>query len=387
VGIALLALAIAAGGILALRSVSPSGDDLTYTQLTNFTDSGVAPALSPDGRMLAFIRGDGPFLTASQIYIKMLPNGEAIQLTHDPRPKYGLAFSADGSRIAYTAVHERTWNTYTISPLGGEPRLLLANAAGLVWLDERQFLFSEIKKGVHMGIVTATANRAAYREVYFPKHERAMAHYSYASPDRRWALVVEMDERPVWQPCRLVPLDGSSSGRQVGPRGACTSAGWSPDGKWMYFSVTIGEQSHLWRQRFPNGEPDQMTFGPMQEDGISIAPDGSLVTSMGTHQSTVWIHAKKQRTPGITLQASWYYHSMRTISLKLPDDIDARLEARARDLGMTKSEITREALLRYLDGEPTPGVSCLDLVRDLVGTARGPGDLASNKKYLRGYGR
>src|SRR5881397_316578 len=53
--------------------------------------------------------------------------------------------------------------------------------------------------------------------------------------------------------------------------------------------------------------------------------------------------AKKQRTPGITLQASWYYHSMRTISLKLPDDIDARLEARARDLGMTKSEITREA--------------------------------------------
>jgi hypothetical protein len=78
---------------------------------------------------------------------------------------------------------------------------------------------------------------------------------------------------------------------------------------------------------------------------------------------------------------------MRTISLKLPDDIDARLEARARDLGMTKSEITREALLRYLDGEPTPGVSCLDLVRDLVRTARGPGDLASNKKYLRGYGR
>jgi len=90
---------------------------------------------------------------------------------------------------------------------------------------------------------------------------------------------------------------------------------------------------------------------------------------------------------GITRQASWYYHSMRTISLKLPDDIDAKLEARARDLGITKSEITREALSRYLEGEPTQGVSCLDLVRDLVGTARGPGDLASNKKYLRGYGR
>jgi hypothetical protein len=78
---------------------------------------------------------------------------------------------------------------------------------------------------------------------------------------------------------------------------------------------------------------------------------------------------------------------MRTISLKLPDEIDARLEARARDLRLSKSEITREALVRYLGSEPAPGVSCLDLVRDLVGTARGPGDLASNKKYLRGYGR
>jgi hypothetical protein len=78
---------------------------------------------------------------------------------------------------------------------------------------------------------------------------------------------------------------------------------------------------------------------------------------------------------------------MRTISLKLSDDLDAELDARARGLGRTKSAITREALRRYLDGESPTGVSCLDLVRDLVGTVRGPGDLASNKKYLRGYGR
>jgi hypothetical protein len=78
---------------------------------------------------------------------------------------------------------------------------------------------------------------------------------------------------------------------------------------------------------------------------------------------------------------------VRTISLKLPDDIDARLEAHARDLGRTKSDITREALSRFLEGQPAAGVSCLDLVRDLVGTVRGPRDLASNKKHLRGYGR
>ena len=78
---------------------------------------------------------------------------------------------------------------------------------------------------------------------------------------------------------------------------------------------------------------------------------------------------------------------MRTISLKVPDDIDARLEARAKTIGKTKSALTREALTTFLETGGDSGVSCLDLVRDLVGSARGPGDLASNKKRLRGYGR
>jgi predicted DNA-binding protein len=78
---------------------------------------------------------------------------------------------------------------------------------------------------------------------------------------------------------------------------------------------------------------------------------------------------------------------VRTISLKLPDAIGERLRARARASGKTQSELTREALTRLLDEDRSAGISCLDLVRDLVGTARGPGDLATNKKYLRGYGR
>jgi predicted DNA-binding protein len=83
----------------------------------------------------------------------------------------------------------------------------------------------------------------------------------------------------------------------------------------------------------------------------------------------------------------WYYPEMKTISLKLPDALDTRLEGRAKDLGKTKSEITRDALGRFLEESSPTGVSCLDLVRDLVGIAHGPGDLASNKKHLRGYGR
>lgn len=160
-----------------------------YVQLTNYTDSATDPALSPDGRMVAFIRGGQGFPRRDgQIHVKLLPNGEAVQLTDTPNFKYGPAFTPDGSRVAYTEIETGvgvSWDTWMVPVLGGKPTRFLPNAAGLIWLDDRHVLFSEIKgTGLHTGIVTATDGRADHREIYFPDHERAMAHYSYASPDR-----------------------------------------------------------------------------------------------------------------------------------------------------------------------------------------------------------
>ncbi len=268
-----------------------------YVQLTNFTDAVGQPALSPDGRMLAFLRAGQPVATLSslggpgQIYVKLLPNGEPVQLTHDNFGRLGPAFSPDGSRVAYTVTRPNwQWDTWVVPVLGGEPHLLLPNASGLTWADEKHVLFSEIKKGIHMAIVTATESRNEFRDVYVPPSEFGMAHFSYLSPDRRWVLLAEMDITG-WLPCRVVPFDGSSTGRRVGPAGPCTSAAWAPDGKWMYFSANAGSGSHIWRQRFPDGAAEQVSFGATEEEGIAMAPDGrSFVTSIGTTQSAVWLH-------------------------------------------------------------------------------------------------
>ena len=123
--------ALAIGGAALYSSLRPRPAGVKYTQLTDFTDSALAPALSPDGRMVAFIRGSSSFLTADQIYVKVLPNGEARRLTDDPRLKYNLAFTPDGAQIAYTVLQLPNWATYTVSVLGGDSHLFLGNAAGL----------------------------------------------------------------------------------------------------------------------------------------------------------------------------------------------------------------------------------------------------------------
>ncbi len=302
VALIVLTLLLLAGGVglfyLAKPAV-PVTSPSEYTQLTNFTDSATAPSLSPDGRMVTFKRGEDSFLSGGQIYVKLLPNGEAVQLTTAAGRRFGPVFTPDGSRIAYTQVTSGSWDTWTVPVLGGQPTRLLPNASGLTWITDQGILFSEIKTGLHMGIVTATESRANSREIYFPANEHAMAHYSYASPDRQSVLVVEMDQTHAFhQPCRLLPFDGSSAGRQVGPQGTCTSAAWSPDGKWMYFGAVVDGSSHLWRQSFPDGAPEQITFGPTEEEGTALAPDGrSVVTSVGTRRSAIWIRdAAGERT-------------------------------------------------------------------------------------------
>jgi plasmid stability protein len=79
---------------------------------------------------------------------------------------------------------------------------------------------------------------------------------------------------------------------------------------------------------------------------------------------------------------------MTSISLKLPDELNSRLRAAARRRGEPCSAVVRDALQTYLDAADGPAAgSGLDLIADLVGCVKGPGDLSSNPKHLRGYGK
>jgi eukaryotic-like serine/threonine-protein kinase len=99
-----------------------------------------------------------------------------------------------------------------------------------------------------------------------------------------------MDSGGFFLPCRLVPFQGGNDVKVVGPpNGSCLS-GWSPDSQWVYLTA-MTDDYHLWRQHVPDGEPEQLTFGPTSQEGVAMAPDGkSLITSVGTHDHTAWLH-------------------------------------------------------------------------------------------------
>lgn len=81
---------------------------------------------------------------------------------------------------------------------------------------------------------------------------------------------------------------------------------------------------------------------------------------------------------------------MKTLTVRLPEALVARIEAESRDRGISKSDVVRERLQN--DGGPrTRRSALLDAVSDLVGSVEGlPADLSTRRKaYLEStrYGR
>lgn len=78
---------------------------------------------------------------------------------------------------------------------------------------------------------------------------------------------------------------------------------------------------------------------------------------------------------------------MKSVTLRLPDELIGEIEAEARQRKMSKTDIMRERLTK---SQPATPDQWRDLLDRVAGSVDGPADLSSNvKKYLKstGYGR
>lgn len=79
---------------------------------------------------------------------------------------------------------------------------------------------------------------------------------------------------------------------------------------------------------------------------------------------------------------------MKTLSLKVPETLNDRLEELAKETRRSKSMVIRMAIEEYQRrGRRAEQKSFLAQARDLAGSVDGPPDLSTNQKRFRGYGR
>jgi serine/threonine protein kinase len=118
-GAAIAILAVAASAVWMLR---PHQQSLVAPHQITF-EAGIAqePALSPDGKLLAYVSdraGEGQ----TDIWLKQVAGGDPVRLTSNPGPKNFPQFSADGTKILYLG----SGDLFEVPTLGGSPRRVLA---------------------------------------------------------------------------------------------------------------------------------------------------------------------------------------------------------------------------------------------------------------------
>jgi serine/threonine protein kinase len=116
-------------------SVETSGQarperEVKFKRLTDFVGLKESPAVSPDGKMVAFVAfADGK----RQIWIRMLAGGGSLQLTRDPIDHESPRWAPDSSTLIYytpRATHGGDGTIWEIGALGGWPRRIVSAVSG-----------------------------------------------------------------------------------------------------------------------------------------------------------------------------------------------------------------------------------------------------------------
>jgi eukaryotic-like serine/threonine-protein kinase len=88
-----------------------------FSAITSFAGVQAQPALSPDGRSVAFISNrDGHY----NVYVGLVRGGQLVQITRDAPMKSRPTWSPDGSTLAYAQLNDSgTMDVWEVAALGG----------------------------------------------------------------------------------------------------------------------------------------------------------------------------------------------------------------------------------------------------------------------------
>jgi Tol biopolymer transport system component len=258
---------LGAGAVAAPKAneapVQPQLRRVTRTSAATFW-----PALSSDGRMVAYVSDGGQDGTIPQIWLQQI-DGAAVRLTSGLRACRDLSFGPGDTRILFTAEGDAGQNVYEMPTLGGDPRVLRRGAKqARISPDGRWLSYVSLDPA---GLLRITA----LDEPGVHKVAPALVDVSYPvwSPDSAH-VVVQAHPDPMFEPeLWVVPVNGGplvNTGimqrfRQRGFFLLTSPPAWVGDS--LLFSVITSEGINVWRQQLtpvsfqPLGDPERMTRG------------------------------------------------------------------------------------------------------------------------------
>ena len=285
-------------GILALVlfKMALSNDppvDVRIHQLTELAGLEEAPALSPDGKSVAFTGAVG---STRQIFVRLLAGGPPLQVTRDPATDHLYPrWSRDSSSIVYFspgATGAMQGTIWEVPTLGGTARRV-GSSVGAVDVnlsDGRLAFFRLSEKTIQLVTAPPDGSSGTVVAVFEP-----LMHYLYPrwSPDGKW-IAFQRGEPPLRFDVFMVPSGGGTPRQITRENGVINGFSWLPDSAGILYSSSRGNTmlylsaSALWSIPLRDGVPQPVTSGETSYVYPDVGSNGAIVTARMRLQSDIW---------------------------------------------------------------------------------------------------
>ena len=285
-------IAVAVVWLLWGKSGSPAtAQTVRLNRLTDFAGLEEFPAVSPDGKSVAFTADtDG----RRQIWVRLLAGGAPLQLTRDPGDHQFPRWSNDSTSLIYYSSpteSESQGVIWEVSALGGAPRPIASSLAdGDLSHDGKQIAFLRFGNGQVEVVISARdgSNPRAVAQLvpgFIYQHARW-------SPDGKW--IGFQRDRVYEDDVFVVPAAGGEP-RQITHDGNLLSGySWVPDSSGIVYSSARGNTVlylpafNLWTVKLDGSGLRQLTFGEASYVYPDLSGTGSVVASRLRMQFDIW---------------------------------------------------------------------------------------------------